>query len=254
FVNKMDRVGADFDNVVQMMRDRLGAKPVPIHQPMFAGETFQGIVDLVEMRAITYNEESQGTTFEVHDIPRDLRKKAEEARFHLLESIAEYDEQLLDDYLHEKPYTADDMRRALRKGTLSGAINPVLCGSAFKNKGVQRLLDAVVDYLPSPLDKPPVQGQELPTYAHVTRRPADADPFAALAFKIMTDPYVGKLTFFRVYSGTVKTGDSILNSTSGAKERIGRLVQMHANKRDEISEVYAGDIAAVIGLKRVTTG
>src|SRR5262249_45517110 len=254
FVNKMDRVGADFDNVVKMMTDRLGAKPVPIHIPMFVGEQFMGTIDLVEMKAITYHEDGMGTKFDEHETPRDLQKAAADARHHLLESIAEHDEQLLDDYLHERPYTADDLRRALRKGTLSGAIQPVLCGSAFKNKGVQRLLDAVVDYLPSPLDKPPVQGQELPTYAHVTRRPADDEPFAALAFKIMTDPYVGKLTFFRVYSGTVKTGDSILNSTSGAKERIGRLVQMHANKRDEISEVYAGDIAAVIGLKRVTTG
>ena len=254
FVNKMDRVGADFDNVVQMMKDRLGAKPVPIHLPMFAGETFQGIVDLVEMRAITYNEESQGTTFDVHDIPRDLLKKAEEARFHLLESIAEFDEQLLDDYLHEKPYTAEDMRRALRKGTLQSAINPVLCGSAFKNKGVQRLLDAVVDLLPAPIDMPPVQGTDQQSFAHVSRKPTDDEPFAALAFKIMTDPYVGKLTFFRVYSGTLKTGDQLLNVATGHKERIGRLVQMHANKREEISEVYAGDIAAAIGLKRVTTG
>jgi len=254
FVNKMDRVGADFDNVVQMMKDRLGAKPVPIHQPMFSGETFQGIVDLVEMRAVTYNEESQGTTFEVHDIPRDLLKKAEEARFHLLESIAEYDEQLLDDYLHEKPYTSEDMRRALRKGTLQGAINPVLCGSAFKNKGVQRLLDAVVDFLPAPVDMPPVQGTDQHSFAHVSRKPADDEAFSALAFKIMTDPYVGKLTFFRVYSGTLKTGDQVMNVATGHKERIGRFVQMHANKREEINEVYCGDIAAAIGLKRVTTG
>jgi elongation factor G len=254
FVNKMDRVGADFDNVVQMMTDRLGANPVPIHLPMFAGEVFQGLIDLVEMKAIAYDEQSQGTTFEVLDIPRDLVKGAEAARFHLLEKIAEYDEQLLDDYLHEKPYTADDMRRALRKGTLQGAIHPVLCGSAFKNKGVQRLLDAVVDFLPAPVDMPPVQGTDQQSFAHVTRKPADDEAFAALAFKIMTDPYVGKLTFFRVYSGTLKTGDQLLNVNTGHKERIGRLVQMHANKREEISEVYAGDIAAAIGLKRVTTG
>jgi elongation factor G len=254
FVNKMDRVGADFDNVVRMMTDRLGAKPVPIHIPMFVGEQFVGLIDLVEMKAITYHEDGMGSKFDEHEIPRDLMQSATTARHQLLESIAEYDEQLLDDYLHEKPYTVDDLRRALRKGTLQGAIQPVLCGSAFKNKGVQRLLDAVVEYLPSPLDKPPVPGQELPTFAHVTRRPADDEPFSALAFKIMTDPYVGKLTFFRVYSGTVKTGDAVLNSTSSAKERVGRLVQMHANKREEIQEVYAGDIAAVIGLKRVTTG
>ncbi len=254
FVNKMDRVGADFDNVVAMMKDRLGAKPVPVHLPMFVGEQFQGMVDLIEMKAITYKDEGQGSTFEVHDIPRDLAKKADEARFHLLESIAEYDEQLLDDYLHEKPYTSDDLRRALRAGTLGGHVNPVLCGSAFKHKGVQRLLDAVVEFLPSPLEMPPVQGHTTDTFEHVTRKPSDDEPFAALAFKIMTDPYVGKLTFFRVYSGAVKTGDQVLNPATGNKERIGRLVQMHANKRDEINEVYAGDIAAGIGFKRVTTG
>jgi elongation factor G len=254
FVNKMDRIGADFENVVQMMRDRLGARPVPIHIPMFAGDQFQGLIDLVEMKAITYHEESQGTTFDLHDIPRDLQESASNARHHLLESIAEYDEQLLDDYLHEKPYTSDDLRRALRKGTLAGAINPVLCGSAFKNKGVQRLLDAVVDFLPSPIDKPPIQGQDLQTFEHITRKPDDKDSFSGLAFKIATDPHVGKLTFFRVYSGSVQTGDSVLNAASSRKERIGRLLQMHANKREEIKEVFAGDIAAVIGLKGVTTG
>ena len=254
FVNKMDRVGADFANVIEMMKDRLGAKPVPIQIPMVVGDQFQGIIDLIEMQAITYSEQSQGTTFEAHDIPRDLAQGANEARFHLLESIAEYDEPLLDDYLHEKPYTADDLRRALRAGTLRGEITPVLCGSAFKNKGVQKLLDAVVEFLPSPLDMPPVQGQALPDFRHVTREPKDDAPFAALAFKIMTDPYVGKLTFFRVYSGNVRTGDSVFNPVTGRNERIGRLVQMHANKREEIAEVYAGDIAAGIGFKKVTTG
>ena len=254
FVNKMDRVGADFDNVVQMMKDRLGAKPVPLHVPMFAGDAFLGTIDLVEMRSITYEEGSQGTKLIEGDIPRDMAESTREARFHLLESVAEFDEQLLDDYLHEKPYTAEDLRRAIRKGTLQGAINPVLCGSAFKNKGVQRLLDAVVDYLPSPIDKPPISGQDAETYEHVARRADDSESFSALAFKIMTDPYVGKLTFFRVYSGKVQTGDTILNSTTGNKERIGRIVQMHANKREEITEVLAGDIAAGIGFKRVTTG
>ena len=254
FVNKMDRVGADFENVVQMMKDRLGGKPVPVHLPMFVGEQFQGVVDLVEMQAITYKDAAQGSTFETHEIPRDLAKKAEAARFHLLETIAEYDEQLLDDYLHEKPYTSDDMRRALRKGTIGGHINPVLCGSAFKNKGVQKLLDAVVDYLPSPVEMPPVDGHTTDTFEKVTRKPSDDEPFSALAFKIMTDPYVGRLTFFRVYSGAVKTGDQVLNPATGNKERIGRLVQMHANKREEISEVFCGDIAAGIGFKRVTTG
>ena len=254
FVNKMDRVGADFENVVQMMRDRLGANPVPVHLPMFVGEQFTGLVDLVEMKALTWHEESQGSTFDTHDIPRDLTQKAEAARHRLLESVAEFDEQLLDDYLHEKPYTAEDLRRAVRNGTLAGAINPVLCGSAFKNKGVQRLLDAVVDYLPSPPDKPPIQGQELETFKHVTRMASDDEPFSALAFKIMTDPHVGKLTFFRVYSGIIRTGDSVLNAASGRKERIGRLLQMHANKREEIKEVFAGDIAAGIGLRGLTTG
>ncbi len=254
FVNKMDRVGADFDNVIKMMRDRLGAKAVPVQMPMVVGEQFQGIIDLVEMQAYTYDDSSQGTTFEVHDIPRDLVQKANEARFHLLETIAEYDEQLLDDYLHEKPYTAEDLRRALRKGTIRGEITPVLCGSAFKNKGVQKLLDAVVDLLPSPVDMPPVQGQSLPDYTHVTREPRDDAPFSALAFKIATDPYVGRLTFFRVYSGKVQSGDGVYNAATGRNERIGRLVQMHANKREEIQEVYAGDIAAGIGFKKVTTG
>ena len=254
FVNKMDRVGADFDNVIQMMRDRLGAKPVPIVVPMILADQFLGVIDLIDMKAITYHEESQGTTFDVLDIPRDLVTMANKARFQLLESIAEYDEQLLDDYLHEKPYTGEDLKRALRAGTLRGEINPVLCGSAFKNKGVQRLLDAVIEFLPSPLDKPAIQGQSLPDFQHITRQADDKQPFSALAFKIMTDPYVGKLTFFRVYSGTVKSGDSVLNPTTGRSERIGRMVQMHANKREEISEAFAGDIAAGIGFKKVTTG
>jgi elongation factor G len=254
FVNKMDRVGADFENVVQMMKDRLGAKPVPLHIPMFAGDTFVGTIDLVEMRSITYDDGSQGTKLIEGDIPRDLSDMANAARFHLLESVAEFDEQLLDDYLHEKPYTADDLRRAIRKGTLSGAINPVMCGSAFKNKGVQKLLDAVVDFLPSPLDKPSIKGHDASSFEHLERHPNDKDPFSALAFKIMTDPYVGKLTFFRVYSGVCKTGDTVLNATTGNKERFGRMVQMHANKREEINEVFAGDIAAGIGFKKVTTG
>jgi len=254
FINKMDRVGADFDHVVQMMRERLGAKPAPIHIPMFAGEQFQGLIDLVEMKAITYDEASQGTTFEIQDVPRDLRSRAEEARLHLLAAIAEFDEPLLDRYLHEQTCTADDVRRALRRATLQGAVQPVLCGSAYRNKGVQRLMDAVVDFLPSPLDMPPVQGHTTDTWERVTRQPRDEEPFAALAFKIMTDPYVGKLTFFRVYSGAVRTGDQVVNAATGRSERIGRLLQMHANKQEQIDEVYAGDIAAGIGFKRVSTG
>ena len=236
-----------------MMEDRLGAAGADADADD-PGRAFTGVIDLVDMRAITYHEESQGTTFDEHDIPRDLIEAANRARFHLLETVAEFDEQLLDDYLHEKPYTSDDLRRAIRSGTLQGRITPVLCGSAFKNKGVQKLLDAVVEFLPSPLDKPPIQGQDAETFEHVERRPEDGAPFAALAFKIMTDPYVGKLTFFRVYSGTVQTGDSVFNTLTGRSERIGRLVQMHANKREELSQVFAGDIAAGIGFKKVTTG
>jgi elongation factor G len=254
FVNKMDRVGADFDNVVQMMKDRLGAKPVPLNVPIFAGDVFVGTIDLVEMVAITYDEGTQGTKLIEGAIPRDLVDQSNAARFRLLESVAEFDEQLLDDYLHEKPYTSEDLRRAIRKGTLAGIINPVMCGSAFKNKGVQKLLDAVVDYLPSPLDKPPIKGHDAKSFEHIERHPTDTDPFSALAFKIMTDPYVGKLTFFRVYSGKCSTGDGVLNATTGHRERIGRLVQMHANKREEITEVLCGDIAAGIGFKKVTTG
>ena len=254
FVNKMDRVGADFDNVVGMMKERLGAKPVPLNVPIFSGDAFVGTIDLVEMKSITYDDSSQGTKLIESEIPRDLLENAQAARFHLLESVAEYDEQLLDDYLHEKPYTSDDLRRAIRKGTLSGSINPVMCGSAFKNKGVQKLLDAVVDYLPSPIDKPPITGHASGTTEPQERHANDDAPFSALAFKIMTGPYVGKLTFFRVYSGKCSTGDGVLNSSTGNKERIGRLVQMHANKREEITEVLAGDIAAGIGFKKVTTG
>ncbi len=254
FVNKMDRVGADFDNVVQMMRDRLGATPVPIHIPMFVGEQFQGLIDLVEMKAVTYDEASQGSTFEVQDIPRDLRARAEEARFHLLEAAAEFDEVLLDRYLREQACSPDDLRRGLRKGTLQGAIQPVLCGSAYRNKGVQRLMDAIVDFLPSPPDMPPVQGHTTDSWERVSRAPSDDEPFAALVFKIMTDPYVGKLTFFRVYSGAIRTGDQVLNAATGRTERIGRLLQMHANKQEQISEVYTGDIAAGVGFKKVSTG
>ncbi len=254
FVNKMDRVGADFENVVQMMRDRLGAKAVPINMPIFSGDTFQGTVDLVSMKAITYEDHSDGTKLIESEIPRDLVEAANAARFALVEAVAEYDEQLLDDYLHEKPYTGEDLFRAIRKGTLAGLMNPVLCGSAFKNKGVQRLLDAVVDFLPSPNDKPAISGHHAYTFEHIERHPGDKEPFSALAFKIMTDPYVGRLTFFRVYSGKCNTGDTVLNPTTGNKERIGRLVQMHANKREEITEVLSGDIAAGIGFKKVTTG
>ena len=255
FVNKMDRVGADFWNVVQMMRQRLGAHPVVLQVPETLADQFQGVIDLVEMKAITFVDEAMGSTFEIGEIPKDLRQTAEEHRHHLIEAVAEFDEDLLHRYLEGQPYDEADVRRAIRKGTLSGRIQPVLCGSAFKNKGVQRLLDAVVDYLPSPADVPPIKGTDPKTLEHdVVRRATDDEPFSALAFKIMNDPYVGKLTFFRVYSGTVAQGNGVLNTRRGARERIGRLVMMHANKREEITEVFTGDIAACIGLKNVSTG
>ena len=255
FVNKMDRVGADFWNVVQMMRQRLGAHPVVLQVPETLADQFQGVIDLVEMKAITFVDEAMGSTFEIGEIPKDLRQTAAEHRHHLMEAVAEFDEDLLHRYLEGQPYDEADVRRAIRKGTLSGRIQPVLCGSAFKNKGVQRLLDAVVDYLPSPADVPPIKGTDPKTLEHdVVRRDTDDEPFSALAFKIMNDPYVGKLTFFRVYSGTVAQGNGVLNTRRGARERIGRLVMMHANKREEITEVFTGDIAACIGLKNVSTG
>jgi elongation factor G len=254
-VNKMDRVGADFWNVVQMMRQRLGAHPVVLQVPETLADQFQGVIDLVEMKAITFVDEAMGSTFEVGDIPKDLRQVADEHRHHLVEAVAEFDEDLLHRYLEGQPFGEEELRRAIRKGTLAGRIQPVLCGSAFKNKGVQRLLDAVVDYLPSPADVLPIKGTNPKTLEHdVVRRASDDEPFSALAFKIMNDPYVGKLTFFRVYSGTVEQGNGVLNPRRGARERIGRLVMMHANKREEITEVFTGDIAACIGLKNVSTG
>ena len=255
FVNKMDRVGADFWNVVEMMRQRLGAHPVVTQLPITLADQFMGAVDLVEMNAVTFEDDASGSKFEVGPVPRDMEKLAAEHRHHLLEAIAEFDEDLLHRYLENEPYTSADIRRALRKGTTAGRIQPVLLGSAFKNKGVQQLLDAVIEYLPSPLDVPPIQGTNPKTLEHgLARRAADDEPFSALAFKIMNDPYVGKLTFFRVYSGTTKQGNAVLSSRRGNRERVGRLVMMHANKREEISEVFTGDIAAAIGLKNVSTG
>jgi elongation factor G len=254
FVNKMDRVGADFFHVLQMMKDRLGARPVPLQIPITLDDQFLGAVDLLEMQAITYIEDPSGTKFELGPIPKDLEKKAREYRHHLVEAVAEFDDEVLHKYLEGQDPTTDELKGLIRKATLAGRINPVLLGSAFKNKGVQKLLDAVVEYLPAPVDVLPVEGHDPYTTEHVTRRPSDDEPFAALAFKIMTDPYVGKLTFFRVYSGKITTGSGVINANRRSNERIGRLVQMHANKREEISEVYCGDIAAAIGLKRVTTG
>src|SRR5437773_11723057 len=250
FVNKMDRVGADFDMCVKMVRERLGANVVPIHLPLGSGELFTGIVDLVRQVEIVYDDESLGKKYVEGPVPAALKDRVAEMRHHLLESVVEQDDAILHKYLEEHQLSEDEIRTVLRKATISGKVVPVLCGAAFKNKGVQALLDAVVDLLPSPLDVPAIQGH-LPHHdaTHATRKAADEEPFAALAFKIMTDPYVGKLTFFRVYSGVLTAGSYIYNSTKDKKERIGRLLQMHANKREEIEEVRAGDIAAAIGLK-----
>jgi elongation factor G len=254
FINKMDRVGADFFASVQSMVDRLGATPVPIQLPLGREEHFRGVVDLVEMRATEWLDDL-GTTVEVGEVPAELREQAEEYHHQLIDAIAEHDEELLETYLLDEGAVSPEMiRRALRAATLADAVTPVLCGSAFKNKGVQPLLDAVIDYLPSPLDVPPVHGVDPRTQHELSRRPAEDDPFAALAFKVMSDPYVGKLTYFRVYSGTVSAGDRVLNTATGKTERIGRLLQMHANHREEREAVGPGEIVAAVGLKHTTTG
>jgi elongation factor G len=254
FINKMDRTGANFFAAVQSMRDRLGAHPVPIQLPIGQEEHHRGVVDLVEMRSITY-EDDLGTKFTVGEVPVELLEQTEEYHHALIDAIAEFDDELTETYLEdEKSVTPEMIRRALRAGTLADAITPVLLGSAFKNKGVQPLLDAVVDYLPSPLDVPAVQGLDPKTDEEATREADLRAPFAALVFKVMSDPYVGKLTYFRVYSGKVKAGDRVVNTTNGKTERIGRILQMHANHREERDEIGAGEIAAAVGLKQSTTG
>ena len=254
FVNKMDRVGADYDNVVGMMRDRLGANAHAVQYPMGEGEMFTGIIDLVEMVAIHYEDEL-GSRFVEQPIPDDLRAKTEQLRHELVEAAVEHDEALLEKYLDGGEISVDELRRAVREATISGELFPVFCGSAFKNKGVQLLLNGVVEYLPSPVDVPAIQGH-LPHHDETreSREAKDDAPFSALAFKIATDPYVGKLTFFRVYSGKLDAGSHVLNATKESRERVGRILQMHANKREERQTVYAGDIAAAIGLKDVKTG
>ncbi|MBA4549373.1 elongation factor G [Thermoactinomyces intermedius] len=252
YVNKMDIIGADFYGAVEQMRERLNANAVPIQLPIGAEDTFEGIIDLINMKAVFYLDDL-GTRSEAREIPEEYKEKAEEYRTALIEAVAELDEELMMKYLEGEELTVDEIKAALRKGTCNVEITPVLCGSSYKNKGVQLLLDAVVDYLPSPLDVPDIQGT-LPDGTEATRKSGDDEPFAALAFKVMTDPYVGKLTFFRVYSGTLESGSYVLNSTKGKRERIGRILQMHANHREEISTVYAGDIAAGVGLKDTTTG
>ena len=253
FVNKMDRVGANFHGVVQQIREKLGAKPVPIQLPIGAEDNFRGVVDLVTKKAIIYVDDL-GTQSAETDVPAEMVDDVEAAREALLEAVAEVDDELMAKYLEGEEITPEEIRRALRKGCLNLQLVPVLCGSAFKNKGIQPLLDAIVYYLPSPLDLPPVRGINPDTDQEETRAVSDDAPFAALAFKIMADPYVGKLAFFRVYSGVLKAGTYVLNSTKGRKERIGRLVRMHANHREEVDAVYAGDIAAAVGLKDTATG
>ncbi len=254
FINKMDRVGADFDRGVNMIRERLGANPVPVQLPLGQEEHFRGVIDLVTMKAAVWDDDSLGARYRTEEIPADARDVAEVHRERLLEAVADVDEKLLEKYLDGGSIAESEIRAAIRTATLQLKLVPVLCGSAFKNRGVQPLLDAVVDYLPSPLDKPAVIGVNPNTQAEEQRPASDDAPFAALAFKIMTDPYVGTLTFFRVYSGKLESGQHVLNAAKAKRERIGRLLKMHANKREEIKEVYAGDIAAAVGLRDCTTG
>ena len=253
FVNKMDRVGARFAGVVDQIRDKLKANPVPVQIPLGREESFAGVIDLVRMRAYRYTDESLGAEYDEQEIPGGYRAEAEEYRERLLEAVAENSEELLERYLSDGDLSEEEIRRGLRLGTLANTLVPVLCGAAFRNKGVQPLLDAVVDYLPSPLDVPPIEGHSLSGEAD-QRRADDEAPLAALVFKIMTDPFVGQLAFLRVYSGALATGTQVLNAVTGKTERVGRLLKMHANKREEISEVWAGDICAAVGLRGVSTG
>ncbi|SET78729.1 translation elongation factor 2 (EF-2/EF-G) [Natronincola peptidivorans] len=253
FVNKMDILGADFFQGIKMMKERLGANAIPIQLPIGAEDKFKGIIDLVKMNAVMYKDDL-GQDFEMVDIPEEMQDVANEYREILVEAVAETDEELMMRYLEGEEITEEEIVAGIRRGTIATQMTPVLCGSSYKNKGVQRLLDAIIAYMPSPLDIPAIKGVSADTEEEIERHADDSEPFAALAFKIMADPYVGKLAFFRVYSGKLESGSYILNSTKGKKERIGRILQMHANTREEITEVYAGDIAAAVGLKDTTTG
>lgn len=253
YVNKMDRTGADFYNAVDMMRNRLSANAVPIQLPVGSEENFQGLIDLIKMDALIY-EDDLGTRSEETEIPEDLKELALEYREKLLEAVADFDEALMEKYLEGQEITEKEIRAALRKGTVAGAIVPVLCGTSFKNKGVQPLLDAVVDFMPAPTEIPPVEGNDIKTGEPMTRESSDDEPFSALAFKIMSDPYVGKLAYFRVYSGVVTAGSYVYNPSKGKRERIGRILRMHANHREELQEAKAGDIVAAVGLKGTATG
>ena len=255
FVNKMDRTGADFDRVVEMMRERLASNFVPVQLPVGSGEMFTGLIDLIKMKLVTYEDDSLGTMFTEDSIPNDLEERAYEGREQLLEAVSDFDDTLMEKFLEGEDISEDEIRTALRQAVINSTAVPVLCGSAFKNKGVQRLLDAIVAYLPSPRDVPEIVGHDPKNFDIGISRPvSDEVPFAALAFKVITDPYVGRLTYFRVYSGQLNTGSYVLNANKGKRERIGRVLQMHANKREEINAVSAGDIAAVVGLKDTATG
>jgi elongation factor G len=254
FMNKMDRTGADFYRSVQTMIDRLGARPVPIQLPVGREENFKGIIDLVRMKAVLFLDETLGAKFEETEIPEDMTAQAQEYREKMIEALSDVDDALMEKYLGGETISEAEIKAALREGTVKLKITPCLCGTAFKNKGVQPLLDAVVDYLPSPLDVPAVVGKHPNSGEDVIRKADDSEPFSALAFKIMTDPFVGQLTFFRVYSGTMNAGSYVYNATKDNKERVGRILKMHANKREDIDVVYAGDIAAAVGLKSTTTG
>ena len=253
YVNKMDIMGADFYNVVSMMKDRLKCNAVPIQLPIGAEDEFKGLIDLIQMKAFIYYDEL-GQDERIEEIPADMADKAAEYREAMLEAVAETDEELMDKYLEEGDLSIDEIKKAIRKATIANEMVPVLCGSSYRNKGVQNMLDAVIDFMPSPLDVPPIKGVVPRTEEEAVRHSSDDEPFAALAFKIMTDPFVGKLCFFRVYSGTLNSGSHVYNSVKGNKERIGRILQMHANHREDIDTVYAGDIAAAVGLKNTTTG
>ncbi|HUO24437.1 MAG TPA: elongation factor G [Candidatus Aquilonibacter sp.] len=254
FINKIDKMGADFEHAIDTIRKRLSAKPVAIQIPIGQEDKFKGIVDLLSMKAIVWRDETLGAEYVTEEVPAELKKKAEAFHTQLVETIAENDDEILHKFLEGEEITADELRASLRKSTIALKVFPVVVGTAFKNKGVQPLLDAVVDYLPSPLDVGETHGKNPDNGQSITRQPSDAEPFSALAFKIMADPFVGQLTFIRVYSGQLKTGDSVLNVRTTKTERIGRLLKMHANKREEISEILAGDICAVVGLKNVGTG
>ncbi|MBR6290849.1 MAG: elongation factor G, partial [Clostridia bacterium] len=253
YVNKMDITGANFFRVVEMMKDRLAANPVPIQLPIGKEDGFRGIIDLINMEADIYYDDL-GKDMRVEPVPEDMREEAERYRSQMIESAAEVDEDLFEKYLSGEEITKEEIKTAIRKATLANHLVPVVCGTSFKNKGVQKLLDAIIDYLPSPLDVPPITGTNPKTEEPEEREASDDGPFSALAFKIMTDPFVGKLCFFRVYSGTLKAGDTVWNATKGKRERMGRIVQMHANARHDLDVVYSGDIAAVVAVKNTTTG